>query len=65
MMVVRINVPKISLFSSLTRFNRLAWGSVFENRPHGVIAAGMENGELVLWDPAKILGGARCVNILA
>ncbi|KAF8816748.1 hypothetical protein BYT27DRAFT_7181181 [Phlegmacium glaucopus] len=40
------------------RFNRLAWGHVDANRPHGVIAAGLENGELALWDPAKILAGA-------
>ena len=42
------------------RFNRLAWGGV-DGRPKGVIAAGLENGELVLWDPAKILAGAECV----
>ncbi|KAF8168890.1 hypothetical protein BJ912DRAFT_1048573 [Pholiota molesta] len=40
------------------RFNRLAWGHVDASRPHGVIAAGLENGELALWDPAKILAGA-------
>lgn len=43
------------------RFNRLAWGSVDSNRSRGVIAAGMENGELALWDPAKILAGAEYV----
>ncbi|KAJ6498125.1 hypothetical protein C8R47DRAFT_319944 [Mycena vitilis] len=40
------------------RFNRLAWGSVDAARPRGVIAAGLENGELALWDPAKILATA-------
>ncbi|KAK0216421.1 WD40-repeat-containing domain protein [Armillaria fumosa] len=40
------------------RFSRLTWGYVDSSRPQGVIAAGMENGELVLWDPAKILAGA-------
>ncbi|KAJ6456155.1 transport protein [Mycena sanguinolenta] len=40
------------------RFNRLAWGSVDAARPRGVIAAGLENGELALWDPAKILVAA-------
>ncbi|KAK0467632.1 hypothetical protein IW261DRAFT_1573805 [Armillaria novae-zelandiae] len=40
------------------RFNRLTWGYVDSSRPRGVIAAGMENGELALWDPAKILAGA-------
>ena len=37
------------------RFNRIAWGQVHKDRTAGVIAAGMENGELVLWDPAKIV----------
>ncbi|KAK0229698.1 hypothetical protein EDD85DRAFT_776241 [Armillaria nabsnona] len=41
-----------------SRFNRLTWGYVDSSRPRGVIAAGMENGELALWDPAKILAGA-------
>jgi protein transport protein SEC31 len=45
----------------LFRFNRLAWGHVDGNRPQGVIAAGLENGELALWDPAKILAGAGYV----
>ncbi|TFK70699.1 hypothetical protein BDN72DRAFT_794932 [Pluteus cervinus] len=40
------------------RFNRLAWGAGEGGRSRGVIAAGMENGELVLWDPSKILSGA-------
>ncbi|KIK00412.1 hypothetical protein K443DRAFT_679209 [Laccaria amethystina LaAM-08-1] len=40
------------------RFNRLAWGHVDSSRPRGVIAAGLENGELALWDPSKILAGA-------
>ncbi|KIY53493.1 hypothetical protein FISHEDRAFT_55132 [Fistulina hepatica ATCC 64428] len=40
------------------RFNRLAWGSAGGVREHGVLAAGMENGELALWDPARILAGA-------
>lgn len=49
------------LFKITSRFNRLAWGYVDPTRPRGVIAAGMENGELALWDPAKILAGARYV----
>ena len=40
------------------RFNRLAWGHADSTRSQGVIAAGLENGELALWDPAKILAGA-------
>ncbi|KAL0062586.1 protein transport protein S31 [Marasmius tenuissimus] len=40
-----------------SRFNRLTWGYVEPSKPRGVIAAGMENGELALWDPSKILAG--------
>ncbi|KAK0229684.1 WD40-repeat-containing domain protein [Armillaria nabsnona] len=43
------------------RFNRLTWGYVDSSRPRGVIVAGMENGELALWNPAKILAGAESV----
>lgn len=28
-------------------------------RPRGVIVAGMENGELDIWDPAKIVANAE------
>ncbi|KAK0204346.1 hypothetical protein DFS33DRAFT_1338755 [Desarmillaria ectypa] len=49
--------PKGSV-KDTSRFNRLTWGYVDSSRPRGVIAAGMENGELALWDPAKILAGA-------
>ncbi|KAG9086118.1 protein transport protein S31 [Ceratobasidium sp. UAMH 11750] len=36
------------------RFNRLAWGYVNPDSPEGVIAAGLESGQLELWDPAQI-----------
>lgn len=39
------------------RFNKLAWSVPCEGRAEGVIAAGMENGEVGLWDPTKILLG--------
>ncbi|KAL5498571.1 SEC31 [Sanghuangporus vaninii] len=48
------NGPKASV-STTSRFNRIAWGSPNTGRSRGVIAAGMENGELGLWDPEKIL----------
>lgn len=41
-----------------SRFNRLAWGAIDATRPQGIVAAGMENGELNLWDPAKIVAEA-------
>ncbi|KAI0824922.1 hypothetical protein BC628DRAFT_1376550 [Trametes gibbosa] len=49
--------PKASV-TTTSRFNRLAWGYVNGDRPRGVIVAGMENGELDIWDPAKIVANA-------
>ncbi|KAH7882294.1 transport protein [Phlebopus sp. FC_14] len=46
--------PK-GVVTDTSRFNRIAWGQVHKDRSRGVIAAGMENGELTLWDPAKIV----------
>lgn len=40
---------------TMRRFNRLAWGGADAAHPHGLLAAGMESGELALWDPTKIL----------
>ncbi|KAE8257789.1 hypothetical protein A4X13_0g2131 [Tilletia indica] len=47
----------LASISSSARFNRLAWGNVSSSRPKGILAAGLENGELALWDPVKILEG--------
>ncbi|OBZ86062.1 Protein transport protein SEC31 [Choanephora cucurbitarum] len=52
------SVGKIATTSSLNgddRFNKLVWGNASSSNPHGVIAGGLENGELVLYDPSKIL----------
>ncbi|KDQ53752.1 hypothetical protein JAAARDRAFT_422252 [Jaapia argillacea MUCL 33604] len=49
--------PK-GVVTNSSRFNRIAWGAVDATRPRGVIAAGMESGELGLWDPSKILAQA-------
>lgn len=51
----------IIIAQAAPRFNRLAWGHVDASRPHGIIAAGLENGELALWDPSKIISGAGYV----
>ncbi len=45
------------------RFNRLVWGAVDSSRPRGVIAAGMENGEINIWDPEKIVANAEYVSL--
>ncbi|GAA5940398.1 hypothetical protein JCM1841_004304 [Sporobolomyces salmonicolor] len=48
--VASVNVP--------ARFNRLAWGThgvATMERPLGVLAAGLETGEVALWDPDVML----------
>ncbi|KAF9283082.1 protein transport protein S31, partial [Mortierella antarctica] len=47
--------------ASNARFNRLAWASPTVDRPYGMIAGGMENGELNLWDANAILNGSNDV----
>ncbi|KAI0945133.1 hypothetical protein AcV7_001754 [Taiwanofungus camphoratus] len=44
--------------TTTSRFNRLAWGYTNGSRARGVIVAGMENGELDIWDPSKILANS-------
>jgi protein transport protein SEC31 len=43
------------------RLNRLAWGAPSATHPKGLIAAGMETGEVHVYDPEKILAGKRYV----
>jgi protein transport protein SEC31 len=49
------------MFNQHNRFNKLVWGNVSSTSPHGIIAGGLENGELTLWDPSKIINGERYV----
>lgn len=40
------------------RFNKLCWGltgTASEAYSHGIIAGGLANGTVLLWDPAKLL----------
>ncbi|KAK4050426.1 protein transport protein S31 [Microbotryomycetes sp. JL201] len=56
--VTEVQQP-LAAVNAPSRFNTLAWGYVKHgDRPHGVLAAGFENGEIALWDPKTILGGA-------
>ncbi|KAI8139161.1 hypothetical protein BJV82DRAFT_522338 [Fennellomyces sp. T-0311] len=41
--------------STNARFNTLRWGHATNEKPYGVIAGGMDSGELELWNPAAIL----------
>ncbi|KAF6751206.1 hypothetical protein DFP72DRAFT_787799, partial [Ephemerocybe angulata] len=43
--------------STTSAFNCLVRGYVNSNHPSGLIAAGLVNGELALWDPDRILAG--------
>lgn len=48
----------IARISAPARFNRISWGGHGINsqeRPLGVIAGGMENGQVALWDPSIAL----------
>lgn len=45
------------------RFNRLAWGYTDGSRERGVLVAGMENGDLDIWDPSKIVLNAEYVQL--
>ncbi|GJJ10681.1 hypothetical protein Clacol_004908 [Clathrus columnatus] len=49
--------PKASI-TTTSRFNRLIWGCTDNARPLGVLAAGMESGELGVWNVEQILSGA-------
>lgn len=48
--------PRASVGAS-ARFNRLAWGAVSSARPNGLLAAGLDNGELAIWDAKMVLDG--------
>ncbi|KAF9331590.1 protein transport protein S31 [Podila minutissima] len=57
---VEVSQP-VGVVPSNARFNRLAWASPTVDRPYGMIAGGMENGELNLWDANAILSGGKDV----
>ncbi|KAI9262294.1 hypothetical protein BDA99DRAFT_72356 [Phascolomyces articulosus] len=52
--------------STNARFNTLRWGHATTEKPYGIIAGGMDSGELELWNPAAILEdkGAEAALIL-
>ncbi|CAO1623334.1 unnamed protein product [Sympodiomycopsis kandeliae] len=47
----------IANVSTSAKLNRLAWGLIDANHPKGVLAAGLENGELGIWDAQKVMDG--------
>ncbi|CEP11671.1 hypothetical protein [Parasitella parasitica] len=49
--------------STNSRFNTMVWGHATAEKPHGIIAGGMENGELELYDASAILDGKSSEDI--
>ncbi|ORX46007.1 WD40 repeat-like protein [Piromyces finnis] len=53
-----IEMKRIGIASTNSRFNRLAWGTIGDrSKPYGILAAGMENGDLEFWNPKGIMNG--------
>ncbi|XP_042372938.1 protein transport protein Sec31A-like, partial [Plectropomus leopardus] len=53
-------------FSSSHRYHKLVWGPYgmdSQGHPAGVLIAGGENGNVILYDPAKIMAGETDVII--
>ncbi|KAJ3290152.1 protein transport protein S31 [Borealophlyctis nickersoniae] len=49
---------RMGVANANARFNRIAWGSLPDpSKPYGIVAGGMENGELDLWNPKGIIDG--------
>ncbi|KAJ3056979.1 protein transport protein S31 [Rhizophlyctis rosea] len=48
---------RLGVTNAAARFNRLAWGHGDPSRPYGILAAGLENGQLDLWNPKAIIDG--------
>lgn len=49
------SLEPIARVNASARFNRIAWGShgvSTQERPLGIIAGGLENGNVALWDPS-------------
>jgi len=42
----------------MNRFDRLVWG-IANDKTYGIVAGGLENGEIDLYDPAVILEGGE------
>ncbi|KAJ8346349.1 hypothetical protein SKAU_G00277500 [Synaphobranchus kaupii] len=55
-----LSMKSCGTFSSSHRYHKLVWGPHgmdAQGRPSGVLIAGGENGNLILYDPAKIIAG--------
>ncbi|KAJ3088294.1 protein transport protein S31 [Quaeritorhiza haematococci] len=53
----RSKLRRLGVVSGNARFNRIAWGHLPNDasKPYGILAGGMENGDLDLWNPKIII----------
>ncbi|XP_040914867.1 protein transport protein Sec31A isoform X2 [Toxotes jaculatrix] len=61
-----LDMKSCGSFSSTHRYHKLVWGPYgmdAEGHPSGVLIAGGENGNVILYDPAKIIAGESDVII--
>lgn len=61
-----LDMKSCGSFSSPHRYHKLAWspyGIDAQSHPSGVLIAGGENGNVILYDPAKIIAGESDVVI--
>uniref|UniRef100_A0A3Q3L111 Protein transport protein Sec31A n=1 Tax=Mastacembelus armatus TaxID=205130 RepID=A0A3Q3L111_9TELE len=61
-----LDMKSCGSFSSTHRYHKLVWGPYeidAEGHPSGVLIAGGENGDVILYDPAKIISGESDVII--
>lgn len=50
------NLSLVGKTTASNRFHKLVWGQASgTDRTHGILAGGMDNGAVALWDPAKII----------
>jgi len=53
-----VEMKRIGIANTNSRFNRLAWGTNGDrSKPYGILASGMENGDLEFWNPKGIING--------
>ncbi|PWN18074.1 hypothetical protein BCV69DRAFT_301531 [Microstroma glucosiphilum] len=57
-------IKPLGSVATSAKLNRLAWGYVHPSYPKGLLAAGLENGELGVWDAQKIIDGSSDSQIL-
>uniref|UniRef100_A0A060TIW1 Protein transport protein SEC31 n=1 Tax=Blastobotrys adeninivorans TaxID=409370 RepID=A0A060TIW1_BLAAD len=50
-------VTPVKSIDTSARFYDIAWGAVSNAKPKGVVAGGLENGSLEIWDADKVLSG--------